>query len=324
MNILPHKSWHVRTRKNITRVREDEKKAAKEQEDRIQRIKLAEQEAKINLLRQRAQVNRKEQSSSTVTTTSNTQDLIISQQEHVNFFDDVEKGKYFSKEENEERAKEKKEEKEKYEKQVGYLTYLGQDTNEKLKKRDWYDTVPIRDLENKFDEEGKKIEVGLKSKQAIDPLNFFGKYTGTSLTSEYPKQSCSSKIETYKSVLPDKKPKKKKRSSSDSRKTTKSKHKHKKKHSKKHKLKRHKKHSSRDRSSSSSTITDSDDSQVIELRKKKMEILRKERLDRERCEREKANLLLAKARNEIPKVEEPTIKQTYNSQFMPNLARQNQ
>lgn len=65
-------------------------------------------------------------------------------------------------------VKEKKIEQELYEKQIGYLTYLGQDSKEILGKKDWYEKPKV-----KYDTyKSKNLEIGLKAKIFSDPLLF--------------------------------------------------------------------------------------------------------------------------------------------------------
>ncbi|CAG8433047.1 6332_t:CDS:2 [Ambispora gerdemannii] len=54
MNILPHKSYHVYNIKNREKVRKDEEKARQDSEAKAERALLAEREHRLNLLRQRA------------------------------------------------------------------------------------------------------------------------------------------------------------------------------------------------------------------------------------------------------------------------------
>jgi hypothetical protein len=83
------------------------------------------------------------------------------------------------------------------------------------------------------------------------------------------------------------------------------------------------------KSSSSSSSSSSDEEERRKLQKQKLEKLREERLQREKIERRKADELLAKLKGETEKPETPKIpttnhvKQKYNSQFNPWLARQN-
>ncbi|KAI9315918.1 hypothetical protein BX666DRAFT_2028161 [Dichotomocladium elegans] len=55
MNILPHKSWHVYNAKNIEKVKRDEARAQAEEEAKAKRVTQAESEARLQLLRERAE-----------------------------------------------------------------------------------------------------------------------------------------------------------------------------------------------------------------------------------------------------------------------------
>lgn len=296
MNILPKKRWHVRTKENIARVRRDEAKAAAEEKDREERAKLAEREARTNLLR--AKARERFQSQDFIALSTKVEEHT---NEHVNFFEDLENGTSESKKFNKEHEKEKKEEQEKYEKQIGYLTYLGQDTNEALGKRNWYDIAPDRSTK-------EKEEVNLKKKLLYDPLNDMKKYLSAA-----PAVAEQTQVTTIHSTPLCKKRKRARRHSSSSERTAHKSH------------KKHKKHKKNKRSYVSSNDADCSDDEG--RKKSKLEQLRVERLKRESLERKKAEMLLGKLRGDtVPEptpVASHTVKQKYNSQFNPDLAKQN-
>lgn len=121
---------------------------------------------------------------------------------HVNFFQDLEDGHVAHTGVNKEHEKEKKDEKEAYEKKIGYLTYLGQDTDEATGNVQWYNKRPKRlDL----CETNKEIETKVKTYN--DPLMIMKKYIeGDQKDSKKLKEICKKKEDSL-----DKKHKKKKK-----------------------------------------------------------------------------------------------------------------
>ncbi|XP_037129696.1 leukocyte receptor cluster member 1 [Syngnathus acus] len=119
MNILPKKSWHVRNKDNIARVRRDEAQAAAEEQEAKRRVERAEQEARTELLRKKARAALQLEAGGSQEVKFEEQNGAL---EHLNLFPLEES---VVKKDNEEYIKEKKEEQEKQERAIGLLVSLG-------------------------------------------------------------------------------------------------------------------------------------------------------------------------------------------------------
>jgi len=365
--ILPKKQWHVRNQDNIDRVRKDEAKAAAEEAERESRRQLAEREARVRLLRERArgriegiQDNEAveavvgplppEQALSEVTSDMVTSD-VTEASGHINFFQDAEKGedKVTT---NAEHEAEKKKEQEEYEKKVGYLIKLGQDTEELDGGTAWWKKAAgTRLLEPtpsqlKATATGSLAAVRAKQTEFLDPLNSVRKYLGCEgvrLTMKSHQKMMEEKekkaldfddVKDIRKVEKKHKKKERKRSRSRSRgrkrkrsRSRESSHKKKKsKKGKKSKKKKRRRSTSSSRSGSESS-SDSDSAEKKAIAKRNLEKLRRERLERERAERQKADrLVFGECEDDKKKKkeeEEKEKKQRYSSQFNPDLAKQN-
>jgi len=266
-------------------------------------IKFQEQEARTKLLRARARS--KYDGREDIKEEVKKEVGIVNADGHVNFFAELEQGLVSSTATNKEHDEELKQEREKYEKQIGYLTYLGQGTNEASGNVSWYNKNP--DWHKKSD---KDEEIGLKHKLHNDPLTsvkqfcFSGvKAAAPALTSCFKRKRSPSSSEEERGKV--------KKSRKEKKKQKKSKHKKKK----------------RCGDSSESDSSDSTAEEDVEKRKK-LEKLRAERIRREEEEKKRSEKLLAKV-NGLPYEDKdkpepkPAMLQKYNSQFNPTLARQN-
>ena len=133
----------------MARVRRDEAKAAAELKETERRIKLADQEARMSLLRNLASEKMTDEQKAEMdklsaiagASSSDKNCSITTSGGHVNFFADLEAGDTTAKGHKEHDAENKKEQEE-YEKKMGILVYLGQDTNELTGDKSWWEKVP--------------------------------------------------------------------------------------------------------------------------------------------------------------------------------------
>merc|ERR1719318_2551490 len=259
---------------------------------------------------------------------------------HVNFFQQLEDGEGVVTT-NKEHEEEKKKEQEEYEKKVGYLTYLGQDTEELTGEQVWWKKKP-QDRLVMSESDKVKSAVSQKHKEFLDPLSDLRKYLkcdGVRLTMKKHEQKLEQreiKALNFESVNR----KKRRRSSSSSRSRSSERRKKRKKgrdESSRHKKRRHssseksrkksKKEKRKTKKRRSSSSSDSDDNGKKSEAKCNLDKMRRERLERERLEREKADrLVFGEPVVEDKSGEHPEGKgkgQRYNSQFNPEFARQN-
>ncbi|XP_008158905.2 leukocyte receptor cluster member 1 [Eptesicus fuscus] len=165
MNILPKKSWHVRNKDNVARVRRDEAQAREEEKERERRVLLAQQEARTEFLRKKARHRNslpELEAADAGAPSSGPVDL---------FRELLEEGKGVTRS-NKEYEEEKRQEKEKQEKALGILTYLGQSAAEAQTQPPWYQLPPERGAPPP----GPEPDVKVKSR--LDPLLEMQKHLG--------------------------------------------------------------------------------------------------------------------------------------------------
>ncbi|KAL7887117.1 hypothetical protein AOLI_G00048380 [Acnodon oligacanthus] len=172
MNILPKKSWHVRNKDNIARVRRDEARAAEEERETQRRAERAEQEARTEYLRKKSRVALEQRGGYREEGEQSGGSGGI---EHLNLFPLEESSE---KKGNAEYLKEKKEEKEKQERAIGLLVSLGPAPG--TEATPWY--LKHREKEKEEDrhrtEKGKRKSITeeerekkeRKLKERLDPL----------------------------------------------------------------------------------------------------------------------------------------------------------
>ncbi|MED6276991.1 hypothetical protein CHARACLAT_008641 [Characodon lateralis] len=176
MNILPKKSWHVRNKDNVARVRRDEAQAAEEEREAKRRVERAEQEARTEYLRRKAQAALQ----SAGARGDDDGEPSGASLEHLNLFPLEDSSE---KKGNEEYLREKKEEKEKQERAIGLLVSLGPQPGSEVTP--WYmKSSTEQEEERKEKEKRKGISEEEKEKKdrrlkdSLDPLKDMKKAMG--------------------------------------------------------------------------------------------------------------------------------------------------
>ncbi|XP_049643034.1 leukocyte receptor cluster member 1 [Suncus etruscus] len=165
MNILPKKSWHVRNKDNVARVRRDEAQAREEEKERERRVLLAQQEARTEFLRKKARRHDPALPAPAPGAEAPTSGPVGL------FRELLEEGKGASRG-NKEHEEEKRQEKERQEKALGILTYLGQSAAEAQTQPPWYQLPPEREGPPSGPSPDEKI------KTRLDPLREMHKHLG--------------------------------------------------------------------------------------------------------------------------------------------------
>lgn len=164
MNILPKKSWHVRNKDNVARVRRDEAQAREEEKERERRVLLAQQEARTEFLRKKArrqQALPEPEAAEAGALSAGPVDLLRGL---------LEDGKAAGG--NKEHEEEQRQEKERRERALGILTYLGQSAAEAQTQPPWYQLPPGREAPPP----GPGPDEKLKSR--LDPLRAMQQHLG--------------------------------------------------------------------------------------------------------------------------------------------------
>lgn len=164
MNILPKKSWHVRNKDNVARVRRDEAQAAEEEREVQRRVERAEQEARTEHLRQKSRAAL-QQSGGWKDEGGEGSGGVV---EHLNLFPLEESSE---KKGNAEYLKDQKDEKEREERAIGLLVSLGPQPGTEVTP--WYmktgqEEEKDKEKEKEKDNKGKRLPLSQEEKEKRD------------------------------------------------------------------------------------------------------------------------------------------------------------